>query len=62
MCRTTGEVLGLQIVSVPWERKREGWIREWDRQAGNQTRQGKVSMGRLGLNRGLAVIQALPVM
>lgn len=54
MCRATGEVLGLQNTSVPWERRGGGaGARQWNRRAGRQTRLGKVSVGRLSLNRRL---------
>lgn len=52
MCRATGEVLGLQDMSVPWER-RGGVDREWNRRAGRLTWLGRVSVGRLSLNRHL---------
>lgn len=52
MCRATRKALGLQKVSVPWEH-RGGMDQGWVRQAENQTRLGKVSVGRLSLTREL---------
>lgn len=41
-------MLGLQNVSVSWERPGRGG--EGERRAGKHTRQGEVSVGRLRLN------------